>query len=224
MALRIQDLVERLRIESARMAGEVAQSVEDAVEAVTAGDVRLARNVIAADARIDAAELAVEKRALDLLSLYQPAAGDFRLAIMVVKVNNELERIADCAANVAERVGPMVADFRATGEAYRVPAELSELGAMVAEMVRTTVRAFNFADSEAAHRVIAADDAVDALYAGIVQSRVSDMRSQSGHVGRDLDQVMIAKNLERIGDHCTNVAEDVVYIQSGQVLRHRQVV
>ena len=224
MALLMQDLVEGLRVEAARMAGEVQQSVADAVDAVICGDVKLARNTIVADERIDAAEIAVEKKALDLLSLYQPAAGIFRLVIMVVKVNNELERVADCATNIAERVGPLHAELEAAGEAYRLPPELAELGASVAESVRTTVRAFNFTDVEAAREVIDGDDRIDALYAGIVQESLSDMRRQSAHVNRDLAHVMIAKNLERIGDHCTNIAEDIVYIHSGRIVRHRNAV
>ena len=224
MALLMQNLVDALRTEAARMAGEVHQSVADAVDAVVAGDVRLARNVIAADQRIDAAEIAVEKKALDLLSLYQPAAGIFRLVIMVVKVNNELERMADCATNIAERVAPLSAELEASGEPYRLPPELAELGTSVAESVRTTVRAFNFTDVEAAREVIDGDDRIDALYAGIVQESLSDMRRQSAHVNRDLAHVMIAKNLERIGDHCTNIAEDIVYIHSGRIVRHRNAV
>ena len=224
MAMLMQALIEGLRAESSRMAGEVQQSVADAVEAATNGDVRLARNVIVADERIDAAEVAVEKKALDLLSLYQPQASVFRLVIMVVKVNNELERVADCATNIAERVEPLAAEMAEAGEPFRLPADLAELAASVADSVRQTVRAFNFTDVDTARAVIDGDDRIDALYAGIVQESLSDMRRESGHVNRDLAHVMIAKNLERIGDHCTNIAEDIVYIHSGRIVRHRNAV
>jgi len=224
MPLPTQDLIEKLRAESARMAGLVLQSVTDAVDAVARGDVRLAQNNIVNDERIDEAEVEIEKRAIDLLSLHQPAAGEFRLVLMVIKVNNELERVADCATNISERVAPLASEFEASGEPYALPPALLELGQEVVEMVRQTVRAFNFADVEAAEAVIRADDRVDALYAGIVQQSLTDMRRESAHVNRDLSHVMIAKNLERIGDHCTNIAEDIVYIKSGQIVRHRSAV
>ena len=220
MALQMQDLIEQLRAEAARMAGLVQQCVTDAVDAVTRGDTRLAQNLVAADEGIDAAEVLIEKRAIDLLSLHQPAAGEFRLVLMVIKVNNELERVADCAANIAERVAPLVAEMQHAGEPYGLPHELAELGQIVVEQLRQTVRAFNFADVEASREVIAADDRVDAIYAGIVQASLTDMRRESAHVDRDLSQVMIAKNLERIGDHCTNIAEDVIYIHTGRIIRH----
>src|SRR5690606_22857729 len=216
--------IEKLRAESARMAGLVLQSVTDAVDAVGRGDVRLAQNNLVNDERSDEAEVEIEKRAIDLLSLHQPAAGEFRLVLMVIKVNNELERVADCATNISERVAPLASEFEASGEPYALPPALLELGQEVVAMVRQTVRAFNFADVEAAEAVIRADDRVDALYAGIVQQSLTDMRRESAHVNRDLSHVMIAKNLERIGDHCTNIAEDIVYIKSGQIVRHRSAV
>ena len=224
MPVPMQGLIEQLRSEAARMAGLVQQSVADAVEAVVRGDTRMAQNLIAADERIDSAEVKIEKRAIDLLSLHQPAAGEFRLVLMVIKVNNELERVADCATNISERVAPLASELEAAGEPYALPQELVELAQQIVELVRQTVRAFNFADVEAAQAVIRADDRVDALYAGIVQQSLSDMRRESAHVNRDLAHVMIAKNLERIGDHCTNIAEDIVYIKSGQIVRHRNAV
>ena len=220
----MRDLIEKLQAESARMAGHVQQSVADAVEAVSRGDVALARQVIATDDRIDLAEVQIEKRAIDLLSLHQPAAGEFRLVLMIVKVNNELERVADCATNIAERVETLVGDFDAAGEVYRLSPALIEQGRCVAELCRQTVTAFNFADVAAAQQVIDGDDRIDALYASIVQDSLSDMRRESDHVDRDLAQVMVAKNLERIGDHCTNIAEDIVYIKSGRIVRHRNAV
>ena len=124
MPLPMQDLIEKLRAESARMAGLVLQSVTDAVDAVGRGDVRLAQNNIVNDERIDEAEVEIEKRAIDLLSLHQPAAGEFRLVLMVIKVNNELERVADCATNISERVAPLASELEAAGEPYALPPAL----------------------------------------------------------------------------------------------------
>ena len=220
----MQELIDKLRAEAARMAGHVQQAVGDAVDAMVRGDLNLAQSVIAADERIDAAEVQIEKKAIDLLSLHQPAATEFRMVLMVVKVNNELERVADCACNIAERVGPLLQESQAAGEPYSITPELVELGHGVVDITRQTVRAFNFADVDVARQVIGADDRLDALYAGIVQESLSDMRREAGHINRDLAHVMVAKNLERIGDHCTNIAEDIVYIRSGRIVRHRNAV
>ena len=221
MSSPMEQMLEKLRAEAARMAGRVQQSVDDAIEALVRGDADLAQHVVDVDEEIDAAELLVEKRAIDLLSLYRPAAGEFRLGIMVVKVNNELERIADCAANVAERVAPLLHDAEKTDEPYRIPTELHELANVVADLVRRTVRAFNFGDVAIAEAVMRDDDHADALYAQVLQDTLSDLRSTPSHGDRDMAYVMVAKNLERIGDHCTNIAEDIVYIQKGEVVRHR---
>ncbi len=224
MAVPIEEILSRLRAESARMAGLVQKAVEDAAAALVGGNAALAADVVALDDDIDEAEVEVEKIAIDLLSLYRPAAGEFRLALMVVKVNNELERIADGAANVAERVPALLAECDDAGEAYRLPDELADLARATAELTRQTIRAFNFVDLEQAQRVIQADDRVDALYGQMVQSALSDMRRADGRTDRDLQHVMIAKNLERVGDHCTNVAEDIVYIKRGEIVRHRHAV
>ena len=220
----MQEMIEALRADAARMAGLVQQSVNDAVEAIIRGDQKLARSVMLGDEQIDAAEVMIEKKAIDLLSLQRPAASEFRLVLMLVKVNNELERVADCATNVAERVAPLMAEFEESGDPYTIPENLRELGHSVVEMTRETVRVFNFADSEGARRIMAEDDRVDALYAAIVQDSLTDMRRESGRINRDLSHVMIAKNLERIGDHCTNIAEDIVYVTSGRIVRHRNAV
>ena len=224
MAGPIDDILVRLRAESARMAGLVQKAVEDGTAALITGNAALAADVVARDDEIDEAEVLVEKTAIDLLSLYRPAAGEFRLALMVVKVNNELERIADGAANVAERIPALLAECDDAGEPYRLPEDLAQLARATAEQTRQTVRAFNFVDLGQAQSVIRGDDRVDALYGQVVQSALSDMRRGDGRADRDLQHVMIAKNLERVGDHCTNVAEDIVYIKRGEIVRHRSLI
>ena len=217
----MQERIEELRADAARMAGKVQQQVADAVEAFRTGNLPLAQQVIARDRAIDQDELQIERAAIDLLSLHQPLAGEFRIVVAVIKVNNDLERIADCASNVAGQVKAIDAEHLSDGVAYAVPKELVELGLVVVELVRQAVRTFNYADHEQARHVISEDNRVDALYASIVQSSLTDMRQESGHVSRDMAHVMIAKNLERIGDHCTNIAEDIVYATSGEIIRHR---
>jgi phosphate transport system protein len=197
----------------------VQQIVENAVDAVLDADVELARRTIESDERIDEEEVKVEHAAIDLLALHQPAAGDLRLITTVIKVNNDLERIADCAVNAAQRVLPLAQD-----EDYQPPTDLRLMCSAVVGNLRDAVKAFNLNDVDLAREVLRNDHVVDALYHQIVQDMIARMETAGQNAGAELANVMIAKNLERIADHCTNIAEDVIYIQSGRIVRHRHAV
>ena len=212
---RLDDLRNRL----ARMTALVQQAVERAVQSLLDGDAALARLVIEGDARIDELEVQVEKQAIDLLALFQPTAGDLRLITTVIKVNSELERIADCAVNAAQRVLPLARE----GD-YQVPPDLRLMGNSVVSTLRETIKAFNLSDVDLARQVLRSDDVVDALYHQIVQDMLAQMETDGQKASADLSNIMIAKNLERIADHCTNIAEDVIYVQSGRIVRHRHAV
>jgi phosphate transport system protein len=208
---RLEDLNDRL----ARMTSLVQQVVEQAVEAVFNADARLARQTIEMDARVDDEEVQVEKSAIDLLALHQPAAGDLRRITTIIKVNSDFERIADCAVNIAQRVLPLTQI-----EHYEPPKDLRLMANSVVTILRDTAKAFNLTDDNLARQVLRSDDVVDALYHQIVQDMISMMESDGQKANADLSNIMIAKNLERIADHCTNVAEDVIYIHTGRIIRH----
>jgi phosphate transport system protein len=215
MSRHLADLLEELKDRLARMGVAVQQLVEQAVESVYNADDVLARRIIDADARIDDEEVLVEKAAIDLLALHQPAAGDLRLITTVIKVNSDLERIADCAVNAAQRVLTLARDG-----SYRPPEDLKLMGNSVVALLRDTIKAFNLGDQDLARQVLRSDDVVDALYHQIVQDMLGQMESDSQMASVDLSNIMIAKNLERIADHCTNIAEDVIYVRSGRIIRH----
>ena len=215
MSRHFQDLVSDLRSRLARMTASIQSLVEEAVESVFQADAKLAEEAIRSDARVDDEEVEVEKMAIDLLALHQPAAGDLRLITTVIKVNSDFERIADCAVNVAQRVLPL-----ARVGNYRPPADLKLMASTVLTTLRDTIKAFNLNDVELARQVLRSDDVVDALYHQIVQDMLSDMERNGTSASTDLSNIMIAKNLERIADHCTNIAEDVIYIHSGRIIRH----
>lgn len=197
----------------------VQQTVENAVEAVRSGDPTLAQTVINGDDRIDGQELTVETAAINLLARYQPAAGDLRLIFGIVKVNNDFERIADCAVNVAQRVASL---SREPGKG--LPTDVRVLGDSVVATLRDTIKAFNLGDENLAQKVFENDDVHDALYQQIVGEMISQMETNSATAQPDFSYIMIAKNLERIADHCTNIAENVIYVTSGRLVRHRRVV
>jgi phosphate transport system protein len=215
MSRHLQDLLEELKGRIARMGAMVQQVVDQAVEAVFTADARLAQRTIDADAKIDEEDVRVEKAAIDLLALHQPAAGDLRLITTVIKVNSELERIADCAVNAAQRVLPLARE----GD-YQVPPDLRLMGNSVVSTLRETIKAFNLSDVDLARQVLRSDDVVDALYHQIVQDMLAQMESDGQKASADLSNIMIAKNLERIADHCTNIAEDVIYVHTGRIIRH----
>ena len=216
MSRHLQDLLDELKGRVARMGAMAQQAVEQAVEAVLSNDHRLAQQTIDGDNRIDEEEVRVEKAAIDLLALHQPAAGDLRLITTIIKVNSELERIADCAVNAAQRVLPLAHEG-----AEETPPDLRLMGNSVLSTLRDAIKAFNLSDVDLARQVLRSDDVVDALYHQIVQDMLGAMESDGQKAGTDLSTIMIAKNLERIADHCTNLAEDVIYIHSGRIVRHR---
>ena len=228
MSRHLQDHLDELRARVARMSAMVQQVVEQAVQAVFTADAKLARRTIDADARIDEEDVRVEKAAIDLLALYQPAATDLRFVTTVIKVNSELERIADCAVNAAQRVLPLARESGTNGTSdgpvsasrYEPPPDLRLMCNSVVATLRDTIKAFNLNDADLARQVLRSDDVVDALYHQIVQDMLAEMGADGLKAGTDLSNIMIAKNLERIADHCTNIAEDVIYVHTGRIVRH----
>jgi phosphate transport system protein len=226
MAQHFAQHLEALRADVARMTAKVQRVVEQSTEALIHRDIALAQQAIEADKLVDRDEVAVEQNAIRLLALYQPAAADLRFITSVIKVTNDFERIADCAVNVAQRV-PSIARQRE----MVLPRALVEMANSVVEILRTTINAFNLSNVELAKHVIRSDDRHDALYHQIVQDTLQTfgIRAADGEdvvdrhspdPSRDLALIMTAKNYERIGDHCSNVAEDILYIVSGNIIRH----
>jgi phosphate transport system protein len=215
MSHHLSDLLDGLREQVARMSTLVLQVVEQACDAVFNADGKLAQETIALDARIDEEEVKVEKSAIDLLALQQPAAVDLRTVTTIIKVNSDFERIADCAVNIAQRV--MILSRLPV---YEAPSDLKLMANTVLGTLRDTIKAFNLRDEALARHVVKSDDVVDALYHQIVQDMITMMESDGQKANLDLSNIMIAKNLERIADHCTNIAEDVIYIHTGRIIRH----
>jgi phosphate transport system protein len=219
MSHHLSDLLEGLRAQVARMTAQVLQVVEQACQAMFFADAKLAQEAIIFDQRIDEEEVRVEKSAIDVLALQQPAAVDLRTVTTIIKVNADFERIADCAVNIAQRVLPL-----SQLPDYQPPSDLKLMANTVLTTLRDTIKAFNLQDEELARHVLRSDDVVDALYHQIVQDTICLMETGGPETNVELGNIMIAKNLERIADHCTNIAEDVVYIHTGRIIRHLRAV
>ncbi len=210
-------LLEALRSRSLRMASLVEDMIQEACEAVFQAGGALARRVIARDNDVDAEEVQVETEAIRLMALYQPVGIDLRLVCTILKVNSDLERIADCAVNIAERAKHLDLDG-----AQARQGDLERMEAIVRQMLRHAILAYGSQDLETARRVLQQDDAVDALYEQVIREVVAEGSALPPQMATHLDVLSIAKNLERIADHSTNIAEDVVFLLTGEIVRHRQ--
>ena len=216
MTAHFVDLLDDLRRRSLRMASLVEDMLQEACEALLDANPKLAQRVVDRDRDVDMEEVAVEAEVIRLLALYQPVGFDLRLLCTVLKVNNDLERIADCAVNVAERSRHL--DARTLSGEYK---DLEQICPIVKNMLRNAVKAFGSASVDDAQKVFLEEDAVDALYGQIIRRVVADASAAPERVASFLDALSVAKNLERLADHATNVAEDVVFLCTGKIVRHR---
>jgi phosphate transport system protein len=165
---------------------------------------------------MNAMELRIEEECLKILSLYAPTAKDLRFVVAVFKITNDLERVGDLAVNIAERV--LRAD---AGEPRSEDEVLQEMAVKVRAMLNASLDAFLSQDEDRAHEVLKMDDTVDDLLTKAYQHQV-EVVSADGNLFRPaLRELSTAKHLERIADHATNIAEDVVYMVSGEVVKHQ---
>jgi phosphate transport system protein len=214
---RIAELAGRLAAQ-----GRAVQAlIEGSVDAAFDADAAKARSVIEGDHAIDHEDVQIERAAVALLIEASGAgtevsldAQNVRMLLTIVKVNNEFERIADCAVNIAERAGDTAALRAAIPPKFRVMAN-SVIGIM-----QTTNTAFAQIDRVAAQLVLASDDATDAFTRAVIEDTLS--RLMRGELSLPLAQALqaIASNLAAMADHCTNVAEQVIYLSTGQIVRH----
>ncbi len=214
MSVHFIEQLEQLHRRCLDMAALVQGAVEQASEAVLARRPEIAQVVLDNEAQIDAEEVKIERAAIDLLAQHQPMASDLRSVFAIVKINSDLERIGDCAFNIAQ----MVSSFaNLPGEA---PRDLRMMADATLKQLRNTTRCLGLRDPGLAGDICRGDDAIDALYHQIYQDLQSGMAADTQRIPEDLTLIMVAKNLERIADHCTNIAEEVVFLVRGQIIRH----
>jgi phosphate transport system protein len=186
------------------------------VLALRKGRKDLAEEVIRGDIEIDSEEVALEDSCLKVLALHQPVANDLRFVAAILKINSDLERIGDLAANVSRRSLELPQQLTAPP-----PPELEGLLENVVLMLREALDAFVQGDVRLARKVLAHDQKVNDAYKAIVASSIAQLKAQTVDVDAAILYMNAAKNLERIGDHATNIAEDVVYIVEGEIIRHK---
>jgi phosphate transport system protein len=211
----VDQSLEQVRTALLEMAGRVEEMVADANRALVERDSTLAESIILADPLIDAMEKQIDEDCILLLALQEPKAIDFRCVIAIQKIVGELERIADSAVNIAQGVLRLNAEPRLDGWA-----DLPRLAELARRMVREALDSFVRKDAALAREVCERDDEADDLYRRLFGELLGAMKESSGKVERALHLLLAARNLERIADHATNVAEDVIFYLEAQDVRH----
>ncbi len=204
-----------LQAELLAMAGLVEQGVHEGVLSVTGRDPERARRVLMNEARINQMEIRIDEMVTRLLALNQPMARDLRFLTAAIKINNDLERMGDLAVNIVERALSL-----ARQEPVNPEIDMPRMGRLVESMVRSSLDAFVRRDTHLARTVLAADDAVDDQRNIICKELVAFMERNPATISRALDLLLVARSLERIADHATNIAEDVLFLVQGIDVRH----
>jgi phosphate transport system protein len=198
------------------LAAAVEEAIHKAIRALQDRNPQLAEEVIEGDNQIDEEENHVEEEGLKMLALHQPVAIDLRRIAAALKINNELERMADLAEDIAER-----AQWLARPPYIPIPETLQRMTDLTASMVRESLDSFVNLDVRQARRVCRQDDEVDRYNREIIEEIIRTMQESPEMVKPGLSLFSAIRHLERIADHATNIAEDVVYLVEGEIVRHR---
>jgi phosphate transport system protein len=216
MTRHFQKEIEKIKKRILHLTAMVEESLSDAVKSFTDRDVRLAEKVIDGDTKIDQMEVEVEEECLKILALHQPVAIDLRFLIAVLKINNDLERIGDLAVNIAQRTQAL-----AQSSMKAVPFDLSSMLHVTLGMVKKSADALVDLDTNAAYEVCQSDDEVDEYHRSAYTAVQQEIQKNPAAAEYFICLLSISRNLERIADHATNIAEDVIYMVDGQIIRHK---
>jgi phosphate transport system protein len=213
--IRFQQNLDELKEKLLVMAGMAEQAIQRATEAYRTRDTSICDLVMKAEPAINRFEREIDQMALDLLAMEQPMAIDLRFILSVIRINADLERVGDQAVNIAERVCDMQAFASAD-----LPVDIPKLATVAAGMVRKALQAFIDADAEKAESVLLMDDQVDQLNESAYFALTNLIKEQPSQTPQAVNAIIIARNLERVGDHATNIAEDVIFWVRGADVRH----
>jgi phosphate transport system protein len=213
--IRFQQSLDELKENLLVMAGLAEQAIQRAIEAYRVRDLSICDLVSRSENAINRMEREIDQAALDLLAMEQPMAVDLRFILSVIKINADLERVGDSAKSISDRVRSM--EQMAVTE---LPVDIPKMATLAAEMVRKSLQAFIDADAEIAREVLTMDDAVDAMNRAAYKSLTKVMEEQSHVAPQALNALMICRALERVADHATNIAEDVIFWVQGADVRH----
>ena len=205
------DDLDRLRALIGEMGGLAERAIGEAMRCLVERDAEGAARIVQDDRKIDALEAETERRAVQLIALRAPMAGDLREVVAALKISGVVERIGDYAKNIAKRVRLLE-----SGSKIEPLSLMPEMARIATEMVRDVLKAFVERDAEAALRVIERDRAVDDFYDSLFRALLTHMMENPHNIGQAAHLLFVAKNLERVGDHATNIAEMVYYAATGE--------
>jgi len=215
MERHLDQQLEQIRQTLLGMAGIVEQMISRATYALIERDEAAIAEVIHQDKEVDRIEMDLDEACHTTLARNQPTAIDLRFLVSVMKINSDLERIGDSAVNIAQSARQLI------DEAPLKPyIDLPRMSELTQEMVRQALDAFVRRDTDLAVRVCKADDQIDALYKQLFRELLTFMLEDPATISRALHLLLVARNLERIADHATNIAEDVIYYVEGRDVRH----
>ena len=207
----LDELKERLLV----MAGMAEQAIQRSIEAYRTRDMSVCEQVFRNEPAINRLEREIDQMALDLLAMEQPMAIDLRFILSVIRINADLERVGDQAVNIAVRVREMDSFSNVD-----LPVDIPKLASLASGMVRQALQAFIEADAEMASEVLTLDDEVDRMNDAAFTALTSLIKERPELAPQALNALIISRNLERVGDHATNVAEDVIFWVRGADVRH----
>jgi phosphate transport system protein len=216
MAKQLPRQIEALKQKILFVGTLVEEAIAKAILALNSRDRNMAKTVIDSDSEIDRMEVDVEEECLKVLALYQPVAADLRFVVAVLKINNDLERMGDLARNIAKRV-VFLADYN---ELQELPVDYRPMAAQVKSMVKNSLDSLVNADTALAQKIRTDDDEVDAQRRIIERQIEAQIALNPGQAEGLLRLASVARHLERIADMATNIAEDVIYMVEGEIVRH----
>ena len=199
------------------LGAKVEEQVRMATQAVETHDAELAQQIIKSDYDVDEMEVEIEEECLKILALHQPVAVDLRFLIAVIKINNDLERIGDQAVNIAERV-----DVIAKRDLPDFFFDYSSMGEKAQKMLKMSLDALVNMDYDQAYEVVVMDDEVDKIKHDAYDRIKQAMGEHPDKLGELINLLLISRHLERLADHATNIAEEVIYLIEGEIVRHAE--
>lgn len=213
--VKFQDELNNLKKTLLEMASAVEEMIGKSILALKQKNMILAEEVIRSDEKVNRMEIEIDRQCLRILALYQPEAGDLRTVTMIMKINGELERIGDHAVNISEKV-----IYLADKPSVKPLIDIPRMADKSVEMLRESLDSFVNKDAERAVEVCKMDDEVDALETQITRELLTFMISDPTTIDPALHLILIARDLERVADLATNIAEDTYFIASGKMIKH----
>jgi phosphate transport system protein len=209
--------LEQLHRDILSLSANVEEIIDKAGRALRERRMDLAEQVLYGDDEVDTREVHIEEECLKILALHQPVAADLRRVATVIKINSDLERIADLAANIAER-----AKYLISQPEFPIPTRLERMIDLSTMMVRGAIDSFVNLDANAARKLCTLDDEVDRYNREIIEELYQVMRQNPDSIPAAMHCFSASRHVERIADHATNIAEDVIYLVEGEIARHKR--